>query len=236
MPTIEIKKLFKKYKNGDTEVVVLNQVDLKIEQGETIALTGPSGAGKTTLMHLLGCLDIPTSGQYILEGQEISTLTKKQLARIRNQKIGFVFQNFHLLPDLNALENVILPQIYGGIPQLQARQKGQQLLELVGLSSRLSHYPHQLSGGQKQRVAIARALVMDPKILLADEPTGNLDSENTQQILDLFTKINASQQTTLVIVTHSTEVTCYMRRCIQLRDGQIISDQYNQSHGIYKHL
>lgn len=228
MPLIAIKQLTKKYKSGESEMTILHALDLEIEQGETVALTGPSGAGKTTLMHLLGCLDQPTTGHYLLDGVEVSSLTKQEIAKVRNQKIGFVFQNFHLLSDLTVLENVTLPLLYGGVSQAQARQKGEELLTLVGLASHLFYYPHQLSGGQKQRVAIARALAMKPKILLADEPTGNLDSENTLHILDLFTKINAEHQTTLVVVTHTSAVARHMRRCIRLYDGKIVSDQRHE--------
>lgn len=186
MTLIHAKKLTKTFSNGEQTLQALDHIDLEIEQGEIVALTGASGSGKTTLMHLLGCLDTPTSGQLFLDGVEISAFSPRKLALIRNQKIGFVFQHFHLMNDLNAIENVVLPQLYGGISERKARQRASQMLEAVGLQHRQNHYPHQLSGGQKQRMAIARALAMDPPILLADEPTGNLDSENAKNIIDLF--------------------------------------------------
>jgi putative ABC transport system ATP-binding protein len=225
MSLIRTKKLTKVYQNAaESDLIVLNQVDLTIENREWVALTGPSGAGKTTLMHVLGCLDLPTSGHYFLDGQDVSSFSRKELAHIRNKQMGFVFQNFHLLNDLNALENVMLPQLYGGIREIQARHRSQELLELVGLNQRSSYYPNQLSGGQKQRVAIARALAMEPKIVLADEPTGNLDSENTKIILELFAMINQIKQTTLIMVTHEKAIAAQAQRCITVRDGQIASD------------
>ena len=227
MVLIQTKKLTKIFKNGEISLVALNNIDLKIEKGEVLALTGPSGSGKTTLMHLLGCLDSPTSGQFFLEGQEISSFSSKQLAYVRNQKMGFIFQNFHLLNDLNAIENVILPQLYGGISDKQARDKARELLEVVGLGNRLSHHPNQLSGGQRQRMAIARALAMDPPILLADEPTGNLDSENAHLIIDLFCTINQVKQTTIIIVTHEKAIAQRAQRCITINDGRIASDTLN---------
>jgi putative ABC transport system ATP-binding protein len=224
MILIQTKKLTKIFKNGDHSLAALNNIDLEIAKGEIVALTGPSGSGKTTLMHLLGCLDSPTSGQFFLEGEEISSFSPKQLAFVRNQKIGFVFQNFHLLNDLNAVENVVLPQLYGGIANKQASEKAKELLEVVGLGNRLSHYPNQLSGGQRQRMAIARALAMDPPILLADEPTGNLDSENAHLIIDLFFSINQLKQTTIILVTHEKGIAQRAQRCITITDGKIASD------------
>jgi putative ABC transport system ATP-binding protein len=224
MKFIHTKKLTKIFKNGEQALIALNDIDLEIEKGEIVALTGPSGSGKTTLMHLLGCLDSPSSGQFFLEGQEVSTFSYKQLAHVRNQKIGFVFQNFHLLNDLNAIENVVLPQLYGGIQEKAARKRACELLEVVGLGHRLYHHPNQLSGGQKQRMAIARALSMEPPILLADEPTGNLDSENANKIIDLFGTINQLKQTTIILVTHEREIAQRAQRCITINDGQIASD------------
>lgn len=227
MPLIQTKKLTKIYKNGEQILAALNNIDLEIEQGEIVALKGQSGSGKTTLMHLLGCLDFPSSGQFLLDGQEISAYSSKQLAYIRNQKLGFVFQNFHLLNDLNAVENVILPQLYGGIAENVARKKACELLEIVGLEHRIYHYPNELSGGQKQRMAIARALAMDPPILLADEPTGNLDSENAHKIIDLFWEINRLKRTTIILVTHEQGIAQRAQRCITIHDGQIASDIKN---------
>lgn len=224
MPLIETKKLTKIFKNGDNSSIVLNQIDLSIEAGEFVALTGSSGSGKTTLMHLLGCLDFPTSGEVFLNDQKVSSFSSQQLATVRNRQIGFVFQNFHLLNDLNAVENVMLPQLYGGISESQARGKAQELLELVGLGHRLIHFPHQLSGGQKQRIAIARALAMNPLLLLADEPTGNLDSENTQMVMDLFCTINQLKNTTLIMVTHEKAIAQQAQRCVMIKDGHLASD------------
>lgn len=224
MLLIQTEKLSKVFKNGDHVLTALNNIDLVIEKGEIVALTGPSGSGKTTLMHMLGCLDLPTSGQFFLEGLEVSAFSSKKLASVRNQKIGFVFQNFYLLNDLNAVENVVLPQLYGGMSEKIARDKACLLLEIVGLGHRLSHYPSQLSGGQRQRMAIARALAMDPPILLADEPTGNLDSENAHMIIDLFCTINQLRQTTIILVTHEKEIAQRARRCITITDGHIASD------------
>lgn len=226
MTLIQTKKLTKIFKNGETASVILNQIDLIIEAGEFVALTGSSGSGKTTLMHLLGCLDFPTSGDVFLAGQKVSAFSTHQLAAVRNQQIGFVFQNFHLLNDLNAVENVVLPQLYGGISEQQARYRARELLELVGLEHRLLHYPNQLSGGQKQRIAIARALAMNPLILLADEPTGNLDSENTQLVINLFCTINQLKKTTIVIVTHEKAIAQRAQRCVTIKDGSIASDVY----------
>ncbi len=226
MSLIQTKKLTKIFKNGETSSVILNQIDLTVEAGEFVALTGSSGSGKTTLMHLLGCLDFPTSGDVFLAGQQVSALSTQQLAAVRNQQIGFVFQNFHLLNDLNAVENVVLPQLYGGISEKQARCQAHELLELVGLGHRLSHYPNQLSGGQKQRIAIARALAMNPLILLADEPTGNLDSENSQLVIDLFCTINQLKKTTIIIVTHEKAIAQRAQRCVTIKDGSIASDIY----------
>lgn len=224
MALIRTKQLTKTFKNGEHVLVALNQIDLEIEKGEIVAFTGPSGSGKTTLMHLLGCLDFPTSGQLFLDGQEVSSMSSKKLAEMRNQKIGFVFQNFHLLNDLNATENVILPQLYGGLSDKAARKRALELLEMVGLGHRNKHYPNQMSGGQRQRMAIARALAMDPQILLADEPTGNLDSENSQRIIDLFWEINALKQTTIILVTHEKSIAQRAQRCLTIHDGRIASD------------
>ncbi len=223
-PLIHTKKLTKIFKNGEYSLVALNEIDLIVDKGEIVAFTGTSGSGKTTLMHLLGCLDLPTSGEFFLDSEEITNCSQKQLAFIRNQKIGFVFQNFHLLNDLNAIENVVLPQLYGGISEKEAVARAIELLTLVGLEHRLYHYPSQLSGGQKQRMAIARALAMNPPLLLADEPTGNLDSENATKIIDLFFEINQSNQTTIILVTHEPGIAKRAHRCVHIHDGQIASD------------
>ena len=226
MSLIRTSQLTKTYKNGDQTFSALDQIDLEVKKGEIIALTGPSGSGKTTLMHLLGCLDTPSSGEYFIEGEEVSKRSPKELALIRNQKIGFVFQNFYLLDDLSAIENVVLPQLYGGIIEKVARKRASELLEMVGLGDRLKNYPNQLSGGQKQRVAVARALAMDPPILLADEPTGNLDSENAKKMIDLFHEINRIKQTTIILVTHEKGISERAQRCVTIRDGHIVSDKF----------
>lgn len=223
-PLIRTHQLSKVFKNGDVSLTALNGIDLEIQKGEMVALTGPSGSGKSTLMHLLGCLDSPSSGQFFLEGKEVSSFSSRQLAHVRNRKIGFVFQNFHLLEDLSALENVILPQLYGGISEKRAKEKAKELLEMVGLSHRLEHRPSQLSGGQRQRIAIARALAMDPPLILADEPTGNLDSENVEMTIELLFTINRLKQVTVVIVTHERSIAQRMPRSLVMKDGSIASD------------
>ncbi len=223
-PLIRTHKLTKVFKNGEVSLTALNGVNLEIQRGEMVALTGPSGSGKTTLMHLLGCLDSPSSGQFFLDGKEVSSFSSRQLAHVRNRKIGFVFQNFHLLEDLTALENVVLPQLYGGIAEKQAKEKAKELLEMVGLSHRLEHRPSQLSGGQRQRIAIARALAMDPPLILADEPTGNLDSENVEMTIELLFTINRLKQVTVVIVTHEKSIAQRMPRSLVMKDGSIASD------------
>lgn len=224
-PIIQAKELKKVYRNGEYKFIALDSIDLEIQRGEIVALTGASGSGKTTLMHLLGCLDFPTSGQLFLDGEEIIISSVRKLPKIRNKTIGFVFQNFCLLDDLNCIENAMLPQLYGGISDGAARDKAFHLLDAVGLSARAHHKPQQLSGGQRQRLAIARSLAMDPPILLADEPTGNLDSENAKKIIDLFFQINRERGTTIVLVTHERGIAQQAQRCITMRDGRIVSDQ-----------
>ncbi len=210
---------------GDNDLKILKGVSLTIDKGEFVAITGFSGSGKSTLMHLLGCLDVPTSGSYILDGINVSTADSDDLARIRNQKIGFVFQKFHLLPDLTALDNVALPQLYAGVKEEEARETAAKLLELVNLSTRMDHYPHQLSGGQQQRVAVARSLINNPSIILADEPTGNLDTATGNTILEVFKKLNTDKGVTIIIVTHEPSIAAKTKRIIELVDGNIISDR-----------
>jgi len=209
---------------GLTEVRALKGVSLTIDQGEFIAITGFSGSGKSTLMHVLGCLDIATEGQYFIDGIDVSKASRNDLAHIRNQKIGFVFQRFHLLPDLTALDNVALPRLYAGVSEDQACKEAKKLLEMVNLGDRIDHYPYQLSGGQQQRVAIARSLINNPVIILADEPTGNLDTATGDIILELFKKLNDEQQVTIILVTHEPYVASKTKRIIELVDGKIISD------------
>ena len=225
MALIETKNLVKIYMMGETKISALKGVDLTIQAGEFIAITGPSGSGKSTLMHLLGCLDTPTEGTYYIDQEEISKMNKEQLAHVRNKKIGFVFQQFYLLPDFTAQNNVALPRLYAGDSEDEANKHAATLLDLVGLADRMHHYPYQLSGGQQQRVAIARALVNNPKIIFADEPTGNLDSVTGNIIMELFTKLNTQQHVTIILVTHEPPIAARARRIITLLDGNIVSDK-----------
>lgn len=220
---IELKGINKTYKNGDQELRVLKDIDLEVEKGEFVAIMGPSGSGKSTLMNVIGLLDRPTSGEYFLEGQEVGNLSEKKLARVRNEQIGFVFQQFFLLSKLNAFQNVELPLIYAGVHPAKRKEIAEQYLEKVELGSRMHHLPSELSGGQKQRVAIARALVNQPAIVLADEPTGALDTKTGEQIMDLLTKLNQEGKT-IIMVTHEPEIAAFAHRRIVIRDGVISSD------------
>ncbi len=221
---IEVESLSKVYHMGEQKVNALNEVEFCIAKGEFVAIMGPSGSGKSTLMNLLGCLDLPSSGNYRLEGMDIQNLNPNQLAEVRNRRIGFVFQNFNLLPRISALENTELPLIYGRVPK--ATEIALQALERVGLSHRANHRPTELSGGERQRVSIARALVNRPAIILADEPTGNLDSITGREIMKLFLELN-QEGVTLILVTHEKDVAQQASRIIQMRDGKIISDKLN---------
>ncbi len=218
-----LKQVSKIYGEGETAVRALNQISLAIERGEYVAIMGPSGSGKSTLMNLIGCLDRPSEGIYLLDGVEVEKASDEELARIRNQKVGFVFQQFNLLARLSALQNVELPLIYAGKGRRARRQLAEAMLEKVGLADRLHHRPNQLSGGQQQRVAIARALVTDPALVLADEPTGNLDSKSGAEIMQLFDQLH-QQGTTLVLVTHDAQIGKHADRMVQLLDGEIIND------------
>lgn len=220
---LQIMDLSRKYTAGDTDIWALKNVSFSIEKGALAAITGQSGSGKSTLMHILGCLDTPTVGTYTLDGIDIKGTTSSQRAALRNQKIGFVFQKFHLIPGLTACDNVALPHLYAGASQSAARKKACLLLDRVELSSRADHYPYQLSGGQQQRVAIARALVNNPSIILADEPTGNLDTQTGNTILNLLKELNA-QGTTIILVTHEPSIATQTNRIIQLRDGTVVHD------------
>ncbi|MGT2757227.1 ABC transporter ATP-binding protein [Streptococcus ovuberis] len=222
-PLIDIKNINKSYRNGDQDLQVLKDISLTIEEGEFVAIMGPSGSGKSTLMNIIGLLDQPTSGHYQLEGQEVEHLGDKDLAKVRNKQIGFVFQQFFLLSKLNAVQNVELPLIYAGVSQGKRKRLAEQYLDKVELSARKHHLPSELSGGQKQRVAIARALVNDPAIILADEPTGALDTKTGAQIMDLMTELNREGRT-IVMVTHEPEIAAYASRRIVLRDGVITED------------
>ncbi len=220
---IDIRNMFKVYRMGDTSVNALDGVSLTIETGEFVAVMGASGSGKSTLLNILGCLDTPTSGAYVLDGIEVSRMGRAELAHIRNRKLGFVFQNFNLLSRTNALENVELPTYYnGGMPAKRRHKRAAELLERVGLGNRLDHTPAQLSGGQQQRVAIARALMNTPPVILADEPTGNLDTKSSIEIMDLFKELN-DEGITIVMVTHEEDIAARAKRRIVMRDGKIVN-------------
>jgi putative ABC transport system ATP-binding protein len=214
---IEAENLTKYFEMGEVEVQALRGVTFKIKRGEVVSIMGPSGSGKSTLMNILGCLDIPTSGEYLLDGENVSHLSDDELSDIRNRKVGFIFQSFNLLPRMSALQNVILPLRYAGSNKLKDR--AMTALEAVGLADRVHHRPNELSGGQQQRVAIARALITEPSIIMADEPTGNLDSKAGKEIIDLLLNLNRESGTTLIIVTHSSEIAGQTGRVLRLRDG-----------------
>lgn len=220
---IDIRDLVKVYDMGAVQVRALDGVSMGVEKGEYLAIMGPSGSGKSTLMNLIGCLDTPSSGVYRLAGQEVSRLQDDALARIRNREIGFVFQTFNLLARTTALENVEVPLIYAGVPRRERRRRAEEMLSMVGLGDRMTHVPAELSGGQRQRVAIARALINQPSILLADEPTGNLDSRTGDEIMALFGDLNARGHT-IIVVTHEEEIAARAHRVIRLRDGRILDD------------
>ena len=226
MPVISVGNLVKTYTVGEVEVRALRGVSLDVEPGEFLAVTGPSGSGKSTLMHILGCLDRPTSGQYLLDGRDVSHMTKDQLAEVRNRKIGFVFQGFNLLSRTTALDNVELPLLYGGKMKASERHKlAMDALSEVGLADRAGHHSNQLSGGQQQRVAIARALITKPAILLADEPTGNLDTRTSVEVMGIFQRLNLERGITVLLITHEPDIAEYGTRVISFRDGHIVSDQ-----------
>lgn len=214
---ISVHQLERSYRLGDQTIEVLRGISLDIEKGEFVALMGPSGSGKSTLMNLLGCLESPSNGQYLLDGVNIETKTEDELAEIRNKKIGFVFQTFNLLPKLSTIENVMLPSLYGPRDE---KEKAEEIIRKVGLSNRMNHKPNELSGGQRQRVAIARALLMDPPIILADEPTGNLDSKSGSEIMDIFKNLNKEGKT-IILVTHDPDIAAHAQKIIHLKDGRI---------------
>lgn len=224
---IQVSHIFKIYKSEATETIALDDISFTVDNGEFVAIMGPSGSGKSTLMHILGALDTPTSGTYILDGENVEKLTDDQLADIRNRKIGFVFQAFNLLPRTSALQNVVLPMSYAGIPKAQREKRAEELLNLVGLGHRIHHTSNQLSGGQMQRVAIARALTMNPAILLADEPTGNIASAQADEIMNIFQKLNDDGHT-VIMITHEPDIAVHAKRVITIRDGKIISDKKNK--------
>lgn len=231
-PTIRLEGIHKTYDLGEIQVHALRGISMDIFRGEFVAIMGASGSGKSTLMNIIGCLDKPTRGQYYLDGKDVSGLTRHELAKIRSQKIGFVFQQFNLLSRTSALENVELPTIYAGVAPAERERRGREALERVGLAERMGHFPSQLSGGQQQRVAIARALVNSPSLLLADEPTGNLDSRTSVEIMDIFQRLNTETGLTVVIVTHEFDIAQYAKRAIEFRDGRMKKDVLIQNRSI----
>jgi putative ABC transport system ATP-binding protein len=226
-PVIAVKNLVKTYVVGEVEVKALRGVNLEVQRGEFLSVTGPSGSGKSTFMHIVGCLDRPTSGQYFLDGQDVSRMSKDALAAVRNKKIGFVFQGFNLLSRTTALDNVELPLLYGGNTMKTAdrHKRALEMLGLVGLGNRADHHPNQLSGGQQQRVAIARALINNPSILLADEPTGNLDTKTSIEVMGIFQRLNVERGITVVLITHEMDIAEYGSRIVTFRDGQVVADK-----------
>jgi len=223
MPLLKLENIYKKYNQGELAVMALKDINLTIEEGEFVSIMGTSGSGKSTMMNILGCLDRPTEGAYYLEGEDVAKFRDSRLADIRNKKIGFVFQSFNLLPKLSALENVELPMVYAGAKRKLREETAMEALTKVGLGERVRHKPNELSGGQRQRVAIARALVNDPSILMADEPTGNLDSRSTVEIMEIFQRLN-DEGVTVIMVTHEPDVAQFTKRIVLFKDGQIIND------------
>lgn len=229
---ISLRNIVKRYRMGEEDVLALAGVDLEIERNEYVALIGPSGSGKSTLMNLLGCLDTPTEGTYLLNGRDTSGMNDNELAHVRNREIGFVFQSFHLLPRLTVLQNVMQPLVYRGIPVAERKRQASDALAKVGLADRMSHRPNQLSGGQRQRVAVARALVGSPSILLADEPTGNLDSRTSGEIMALFDALHRQGQT-VVVVTHEPDIAAHCHRTIRVNDGRVVEDVRRSESGVH---
>ncbi|MFF0148214.1 putative ABC transport system ATP-binding protein [Amycolatopsis sulphurea] len=230
-PVIAVSGLRKTYGSGETAVHALRGVELVVQPGEYVAIMGASGSGKSTLLNLLGCLDVPSSGRYLLDGMPVGELTERQLSLLRNRKIGFIFQSFNLVPRTSALSNVELPLIYSGLRRAERRRRAVAALELVGLSDRAKHLPSELSGGQQQRVAVARALVTGPALLLADEPTGNLDRASTEDVLGVFDRLNALGRT-VVVITHEDEVAVHAHRVVRVSDGLIVADEVTRARGV----
>lgn len=230
---IQVSSLSKVYKSGDIDTTALSDINFSVKKGEYVAIMGPSGSGKSTLMHILGALDTPTTGSYILDGEEVSKLTDDELADIRNRKIGFIFQAFNLLPRTSAIKNVILPMRYGNVSESERLGKAKKYLEMVGLGDRMNHSSNQLSGGQQQRVAIARGLAMNPSILLADEPTGNIASAQAEEIMAIFQKVNKEGHT-IVMITHEPDIAAHAKRIITVKDGKITDDRKNSRQIVIK--
>ncbi len=226
MSLLNLKSISKRYLIGSVEVNALRSIDLKIEKGEYVALMGPSGSGKSTLMNIIGCLDTPSGGEYSLNGKEVSKMSEDELAEVRNKEIGFIFQTFNLVPRSNALDNVALPLVYAGYKKEERIRKAKESLNDVGLGDRMTHKPNELSGGQRQRVAVARALVNNPSIILADEPTGNLDSKTSEEIMALFDQIH-KKGNTIIVVTHEEDIARHALRIVRIKDGQVESDKLN---------
>ena len=229
MPLIEIHEIAKTYILGDIALNALSNVSLSIDKGEFIAIMGPSGSGKSTFMNILGCLDRPTGGRYLLEGLDVANMKRDELATIRNKKIGFVFQGFNLLPRTSAIENIELPLLYNGVSPKERRERAAAALAAVGLAGREDHHPNQLSGGQQQRVAIARALVNNAPIILADEPTGNLDTKTSAEIMDFFVRLNTESDITIILITHEADIASYSKRIIRFLDGRVVKDERKSS-------
>lgn len=229
MALIEIKNLIKTYVTGESSFNALDDVSLNVEEGEFVAIMGASGSGKSTFMNVLGCLDKPTSGSYILDGVDVSQMTVDELSEVRNLKLGFVFQGFNLIPRTSAIENVEMPMIYKGVPQEERLKRAQAALKVVGLEARAHHLPNQMSGGQQQRVAIARAIVNDAPIIFADEPTGNLDTKTSIEVMEFFVKLNVVSKKTIILVTHEPDIAEYCKRVVRFQDGKIVSDTLNKT-------
>ena len=229
-PLIEVEELVKVYRTGDVELRALDGVSFSVAHGEFVAVMGPSGSGKSTTMNMLGCLDSPTEGRYLLDGRDVARLSGDELARVRNEKLGFVFQGFNLLPRLSAVDNVALPLVYSGVPSRERSERAREALERVGLGARLGHRPNQMSGGQQQRVAIARALVGRAPLILADEPTGNLDTRTSEEIMSLLVEVNREGKT-VVLVTHEPDIAAYARRVLHFKDGRLVSDETASGRG-----